>query len=98
MTSIGFKSTAGANVKHARSASTSIGGGLHGDITVTWNDPFADTNYTVTASAQRATSADIQAPRIYVKSKTTTGITVRVGNEEPVSAQNFIVHAMGIAD
>jgi hypothetical protein len=54
--------------------------GDHGDTSITWDTPFADSNYTLSFSVTAATGVPIAS----IVSKTDTGCTVRITNATAV--------------
>jgi hypothetical protein len=65
------------------------------ELTVTWDTPFADANYTVSALLED--SNDDHDP-ILLKSKTATQVVIRTVSQSISSGDGTIVHLIGIHD
>jgi hypothetical protein len=84
-------------LQHERITTGSIGAGSTALITVTWDVAFPDTNYTVMASVEDATTSSLSLSVVHVESKSTTDATVRVINNA-VGSITGTLHIMAIHD
>jgi hypothetical protein len=82
-----------AGIRHKRAVISSVGAGGTQDVTVTWNEPFEDASYTVTATAEDATGS-LQVTSIL--SRTTSDCTVRVKNLDGGAVHSGTLHAHAI--
>lgn len=95
--SISASSPAGPRTETKRVSTGSVAGaGGTASVTVTWDVPFADANYTVAASVERdIVGDDLRIQRI--RSQTATACVVAVVNNS-LTAQTGTLHAIAIAD
>jgi hypothetical protein len=84
-------------LQHERITTGSIGAGSTALVTVTWDVAFPDTNYTVMASVEDATTSSLSLSVVHVESKSTTDATVRVINNA-VGSITGTLHIMAIHD
>ena len=82
-------------IQGKRVAGSALAAGATTDITVTWDVPFPDTNYTVSALALLASLA--VPPSIHVHDITTTSCIIRIKNNDSVS-RTPTIHATAIHD
>lgn len=70
------------------------------DVTVTWDTPFADTNYTVAAAVQEAVSSTTTgALARQVRSRTASQVVIRVSTgTTAITDGAAVLHVLGIAD
>jgi hypothetical protein len=87
----------GSGFKHARITTGSVAGGSTVLVTITWSTAFADSNYTVTAQVEEATTSSLSMSVVHIESKTAAAVTVRVLNNS-VGALTGTVHAIAIHD
>lgn len=66
-------------------------------VTVTWTAPFADTNYTVTASVEDSTAALASLTVLHVETKTAVAVAVRVYNSSGISLTGTL-HVIAVHD
>lgn len=79
-------------LKTIRVTTGSVTNGTTADIAVTWAAPFADNNYTVGVSLQRAAIGDLMTVEGWTYQANGVGITVRVKNSDS-GAKTATVHA-----
>lgn len=87
-----------ASVIHKRVATGTVGAATEVDISITWDTPFPDTNYSVVVSMEYTGAVNFTSFRAdHVRSITTTGIVVRVINTSGAGKDGNI-HAIAIHD
>lgn len=88
---------ASSKVRTKRISTGSIAGGAHAAVTLTWDSPFADANYTVTVSVVQS-DADTETLRVdHIQSVSATAVVVRIFNND-ASARTGTLHAVAIHD
>lgn len=87
----------GGRLKTKRATTGAVTNGSSSLVTVTWDTPFADTNYTTTVSVQDATAAAAALSVVHIESQTAANVVVRIANgaATPVTGT---VHAMAVHD
>jgi hypothetical protein len=87
----------GGGLKHKRVSTGAIGGGANALVTVTWDNAFADANYTVAASVVDATTGTASLSVVHVESVTASTVSVRVYNAGGVAITGAL-HVIAIHD
>ena len=85
------------SIQTVRVTTGSVTGSAQAEITVTWPQAFASTNYTVSATVEEATAATDTLKVLKVVSRSTTDCVVRVQNVN-ASARTGTLHLIGISD
>lgn len=83
--------------KHKRVTTGSIGAGSTALVTVTWTTPFADANYTVSASVVDSTTTSLSLSVVHVESVTANDVTVRILNNA-VGSLTGTLHVIAVHD
>lgn len=86
----------GGGFKHQHVAVAPIAGGASALVTVTWTTPFDDTNYTVAATVQNAVASVQSLSVVHVESVSTSGVSVRIRNDDPSVASGGFLHVIAI--
>ncbi len=86
----------GSSIRTARVTTGSVPGTSETDVTVTWDTPFADTDYTVVPVVEEDENGESLRVR-RLRSKTAGGCVVNVVNNA-ITSRTGTVHAIGIAD
>lgn len=87
--------SAGAVVKKTVTTG-SVAGSATAVVTVTWDTPFANTNYVVVAEVLETTAAaSLRVDKI--QSLSTSAVTVRVTNADAVTARTGTLHLLAVA-
>lgn len=93
-----ISSGSGLNVQRKRVSTGSVAGGATAAVTITWDDAFADTDYTISAVIEEATAGTSTLRVHHVESRAVSECVVRVVNDEAVSARTGTVHCIAIHD
>jgi len=88
----------GAGFKHGRVTTGSVGAGASAAVTLTWGTAFADTNYTATCSVVETTASTSTLRLHHLESVATTGVTVRVVNDDGGAAHTGTLHCTAVHD
>lgn len=92
---VGFS---GQSTKAQRVTTGSVAGAASVAVTLTWTVPFADANYTVSASLVEATASTSTLRIHHIESQTAAAVVVRVVNDEAVTAKTGTIHAIAVRD
>lgn len=84
-------------LKVRRATTGSVAGSGQAEITVAWETPFADTNYSVIATVEEGTAATDTLKVLKVASKTPEGVVIRVQNVN-ATARTGTLHVLGLPD
>lgn len=87
----------GGGLKHKRITTGSITAGSTALVTVTWDNAFADADYTVQASVVDSTTSSLSLSVVHVESVTDSAVTVRVINNSAGSLTGTL-HVLAIHD
>lgn len=85
------------SIQAARVSTGSVGASSQAEVSVSFPQPFTDTNYTVMAVVEEATAATDTLKVLKVVSKSTSGCVVRVQNVN-ASARTGTLHVLAIGD
>jgi len=89
----------GRGFKHARIATGSIAAGDAAAVTLTWTTPFPDTNYTIAGcQIEDATAATLALRLHHIESRTVTGLTVRIVNDDGAAVHSGTLHCTAVHD
>lgn len=88
----------GPTQRRKRVTTGSIAGNASAAVTVTWDTPFADTNYTVVCAVQEAVAGTSTLRVHHIESITAAAIVVRIVNDDTLNAKTGTVHAIAIHD
>lgn len=83
-------------IRTKRVTTGSVAGAGEATVAVTWDSPFADTDYTATVSVVDSSTIGVQVERILTQ--TASALTVRVHNEDAIGAHTGTLHAVAIHD
>jgi hypothetical protein len=87
----------GGGFKHGRITTGSIGAGATALVTLTWGTAFADTNYTVSAEVEDATTSSLSLSVVHVESKAAGSVSVRVLNNS-VGSLTGVLNCIAVHD
>lgn len=86
-------------IRHQRVATGNVAAGSTQEVTITWDTPFTDDNYTVTAQVHSAQGVLGTSLRIFrITAVTSSGCSVSVRNDDSLAALSGTVHAIAIHD
>jgi hypothetical protein len=85
-----------ANLSTVEVSTGSLAGGASVAVTVTFPRAFPDTSYTVVASIVEATAGNDTLRVHHIQSKTTTGVVVRVVNDNTLTAKTGTLQVLAI--
>lgn len=86
----------GSGLKHVRTNLT-VGATTSALVTVTWPAPFADANYTVTASVVDSTASTVSLSVTHIETIAAGSVVVRVANTSAGSL-NGVLHVIAMHD
>lgn len=84
-------------IKTRRITTGSVAASSQAEVTVAWETPFADTNYTVIATVEENTAATDTLKVLKVASKTAEGVIIRVQNVN-ATARTGTLHVLALPD
>lgn len=87
----------GSGLKHSRVITNSIPGNSYALITVNWETPFSDANYTVQAQIQDTTNSNLSLQMVHIESVSPEAVKVRVYNNSTIPLTGT-VHVIAIHD